>query len=229
MRVLLTWIAAALVATAPRGPGTVAPSGGVPVLLVPGWLDTDRDMAALRIRLLGAGWGDDEVLAVSFRDPTGGNRAHALEIDSAARELLGRTGADELDVVAHSMGGLAVRWYLRYGDPVPVRRAVFIATPHGGTYSAYLAWGRGSEEMEPESAFLDSLNAGPALPEGLQALTVRTPIDTHVVPGESATLAGVPDLSVCCPTHAGLLRDAKVFEIVRRFLLTGETAAPGSH
>ncbi|HET9948909.1 MAG TPA: alpha/beta fold hydrolase [Longimicrobiales bacterium] len=189
---------------------------GVPVVLVPGWFDTARDLASLRIRLLAA--GRDEVYALTFDDPTGGNRRHAAEIDSAVAEVLAETGASRVDVVAHSMGGLAVRWYLRTHPDAPVRRAVFLASPHRGTLSAHLAWGDGSDEMLPGSPFLDTLNSGAALPEGLTAMTIRTPIDTHVVPGESATLPGVEDHEVCCPTHQGLLRDEEVFRLVLDFL-----------
>jgi hypothetical protein len=62
------------------------------------------------------------------------------------------------------------------------------------------------------------LNAGSFLPPGIEAITIRTRLDTHVVPGESATLPGVPDHTVCCPTHQGLLRDDEVFAIVADFL-----------
>lgn len=205
----------------PAGPG--AGQTDVPVLLIPGWFDTEREMAALRIRLVSAGWEPDHVAAVDFREPTGSNRDHAGEIADAAHALLERTGHDELDVVAHSMGGLAVRWLLRQPGAPPVRRVAFIASPHRGTLSAYVAWGDGSTEMLPGSAFLDSLNAVAAVPEGVQAITVRTPVDTHIIPGESATLPGITDHVVCCPTHAGLLRDLEVFRIVRRFLNRGES------
>jgi triacylglycerol lipase len=220
-------VAAAMMGAGPPSPGigagsapvlTPTPFTGVPVLLVPGWLDSERDLAALRIRLLSAGWPTDHVAALTFRVPTGSNRTHAEEIDSAARALMERTGAQELDVVAHSMGGLATRWLLAGTDAPPVRRAVFVASPHRGTYSAYVAWGDGSEEMKPGSPFLDSLNAAPPVPGGVRALTIRTLIDTHIVPAESATLPGVPDETVCCPSHAGLLHDLEVFRIIRRFL-----------
>jgi hypothetical protein len=72
--------------------------------------------------------------------------------------------------------------------------------------------------MMPESDFLRALNAGEPLPAGLEAITIRTRIDTHVVPAESATLPGVPDYTVCCPSHQGLLRDDEVFAIVASFL-----------
>lgn len=220
LRYLLPLVLAASLAAAPP------PRTDVPVLLVPGWLDSERDLAALRLRLVSAGWDADAVEALSFRDPTGSNLDHAHEIQAAASALLERTGASELDVVAHSMGGLATRAWLGMGGRA--RRVVFVASPHRGTYSAYLAWGEGSSEMRPGSTFLASLNAAEPVPDGVQALTIRTPIDTHIVPGESATLGGVPDIQVCCPTHAGLLRDVEVFRIVRHFLADGGVTVEGT-
>ncbi len=200
----------------------------VPVLLVPGWSDTGRDMAPLRLRLLAAGWPSGHVETLTFHDPTGSNRDHALEIDSAAAELLARTGAERLDIVAHSMGGLAARLALEGPDAPPVRRVVFLATPHRGTWAAYVAWGAGGEEMEPGSPFLDSLNAHPPVPPGVEAMTIRTPLDTHILPEESATLPGIPDRTVCCPTHAGLLGDVEAFRLIRRFLTEDEAGAPST-
>lgn len=225
--------------SAGAGGGGVEPSesgssepraGDVPVLLVPGWLDTARDLAAMRIRLLGAGWPDDFVETVTFDEPTGSNRIHAAELAEAVDTLLSRSGAAEVDIVAHSMGGLATRWYLRTHPEAPVRRVAFLGSPHHGTLAAHLAWGEGGEEMMPDSPFLDTLNAEAPIPEGVEAITVRTVVDTHIVPGESATLPGVVDHELCCPTHPGLLSDGEVFEIVLEFLErgAGETGDEGS-
>jgi triacylglycerol lipase len=208
---------------------TYAPKArtSVPVLLVPGWFDTGRDLAALRIRLRAAGW--EHVETLTFRQRTGSNRDHAAEIDSVVTQMLTSTGADEVDIVAHSMGGLATRWYLKTRTQARVRRAVFIASPHRGTLSAMLAWGAGSDEMLPRSEFLDSLNQGSAVPPGVEAITIRTPIDTHIFPAASATLPDIPDHTVCCPTHAGLIRDEKVFRLVSEFLEEGEGAGAGGN
>lgn len=197
--------------------------GAIPVLLVPGWFDTARELAALRIRLLSAGWQTDHVEAITFLDPAGSNRDHAHEIELAVDSLLERTGADRVDIVAHSMGGLATRWYLRTRGEAPVRRVVFIASPHRGTLSAHFAWGGGRAEMMPDSPFLDTLNADAPSPASVEAITIRTPVDAHVVPGESATLPGVPDYRLCCPTHAGLLRSQNAFEVLLAFLENRET------
>ncbi len=211
----LQWVAPR--PAAPAGP--VATATDIPVLLVPGWIDTERDLAALRIRLISAGWEPEAVRALTFRVPTGSNVDHALEIRAAVDSLLEVTGARYVDIVAHSMGGLATRVYLAQTDRV--RRAVFLGSPHHGTWAAYLAWGEGGEEMRPGSPFLERLNRRRDVFEAVEALTVRTPVDTRILPNESSVIEGVPDVTVCCPGHSGLLRDIEVFRIVRRFLADG--------
>lgn len=194
------------------------PQGAVPVLLVPGWSDNASALAALRARLIDAGWRADHTAALSFEDEVGSNRDHASEIADAVQALRAATGAERVDVVAHSMGGLATRAFLAGAEGAGVRRVVFLATPHEGTVTAFFGWGEGAREMQPGSRFLEELAARRPVPEGVAALTIRTTVDVHVVPLESATLPGVPDLRVCCPTHAGLLDDDETFARVREFL-----------
>lgn len=192
----------------------------VPVLLVPGWSDGLAQLEPLRRRFLEAGWDSASVAMLEFRDPVGSNREHAREIAIAAAELRAATGAWRIDVVAHSMGGLALRYHLRRRDAPAgaVRRVVFLATPHFGTWSSLVAWGDGAREMYPGSDFLMTLMDGRPVPHGIEALTVRTPLDLHILPSESAAIPGVRDVEVCCPTHAGLLDDDDVFAVVETFL-----------
>jgi len=218
-------VALALAASAPAAPNDARPQDAppfVPVLLVPGWFDTADDVAVLGGRLRAAGWPADHVVAVTFTHPTGSNRDHAREIARAVDSLLARTGSERVDVIAHSMGGLATRLYLRE-HPGTVRRVVFLATPHRGTWAAYFAFGEGRAEMLPGSDFLRELNSGLPVPPGVEAFTVRTLLETHILPGESATLPGVPGWTVCCDTHWSLKRDPAVFEVVRSFLRHGVT------
>lgn len=192
----------------------------VPVLLVPGWFDTGVDLAALGVRLRSAGWPADHVVAVTFSDATGSNRDHAVEIALAVDSLVARTGSNRVDIVAHSMGGLSTRLYLRQ-HPGRARRVVFIASPHRGTWTAYLAFGDARAEMIPGSGFLAELNEGPPVPPGVEALTVRTLLDTHILPGSSATLPGIPDFVVCCETHQSVKWDGEAFGAVSAFLRRG--------
>jgi triacylglycerol lipase len=189
------------------------------VLLVPGWSDEAHHLEPLRARFVAAGWPDSAVVALSFEDPVGSNRSHARDVRRAVARLQMGTGAERVDVVAHSMGGLAVRYYLQSGGADEVRRIVFLATPHRGTYAAYVAWGDGGREMAPGSDFLLSLNRRLLpLPEGVEGITVRTPVDLHILPPESAALPPLPDIEVCCPTHAGLVDHEETFHVIESFL-----------
>jgi triacylglycerol lipase len=194
-----------------------------PVLLVPGWSDTAHVLQPCRRFLLAAGWAEPTVRCLSFRDRYGSNIEHAAEIGAAARELRDATGA-RIAVVAHSMGGLALRQYLVDGGDAAVHTAIFAATPHRGTWIAWLARGRGGAEMRPGSAFLERLNATP-LPRSVRAICLRTPIDTRVVPGESASLEGAACHTVRLPTHRRMLRHARTLQLIRELLLADAARA----
>lgn len=191
----------------------------VPVLLVPGWGDHAPDLQPLVIRLIEAGWPQTRVSALTFRDPVGSNRTHAEEVARAVETLRSLTGSDRVDVVAHSMGGLALRYYLQFEDGHEVvRRAVFLGTPHRGTVAAMLAWGDGGREMVPGSDFLSHLNDHDGVPIGVETLAIRTPVDLRVIPGSSAMLPGARNLEICCPTHPGLVDDEDIARAVVQFL-----------
>lgn len=197
----------------------------VPVVLVPGWADAAADIEPFRQRFLSAGWPESRVRVVDFQDPVGSNRANAKEIGRAVQGLLRLTGAEKVDLVAHSMGGLAVRYYLQFeGGGEAVRRTVFLGTPHRGTVAAMLAWGEGGREMVPGSAFLSHLNDGKSMPPGVEALALRTPVDLRVIPGSSAILPGAFNLEVCCPTHTQMVDDQEVFDATALFLREGPDA-----
>ena len=74
------------------------------------------------------------------------------------RDLCGTAGVSSIAVVAHSMGGLALRYYIARSGATAIHTAIFVGTPHSGTYAAYLAWGGGGREMRPDSNFLRELN-----------------------------------------------------------------------
>jgi triacylglycerol lipase len=193
------------------------------VLLVPGWSDTARRLQRCRTFLLASGWNERQVSCLSFRDRFGSNIEHADEIAGAVAELTRLAQQRQIAVIAHSMGGLALRHYLGRGGNRFVHTAIFAGTPHGGTWTAWLAWGRGGAEMRPGSTFLQRLNRE-RLPADVRAFCIRTPLDTRVLPPASALLDGASVTVVRSPTHPGLLRSRKVFHAVVETLLQESTA-----
>jgi triacylglycerol lipase len=195
----------------------------VPVLILPGWKDRARALRRIARGLEAHGWPPHTILPLEFHDPFGSNLEHAHEIRTAILGLRERTGAQFIDVVAHSMGGLALRYYLvketlhDTASVPPVRRAVFLATPHRGTWTAWLAWGQGAREMRPGSEFLRDLSRTP-LPDNVCACCVRTRIDSHVMPGESAVLPNTDLHVLSAVTHRGMLRDRTVLRLIVQHL-----------
>lgn len=185
-----------------------------PVLLLPGWNGRAREMRRLERFLIGSGWPGHAVETLEFRDIWGSNVEHAGEIERAVDRLMARAGTSRIDVVAHSMGGLATRWYMAHGpSPTPVRRAVFIATPHTGTWLAWMAWGDGGREMRPGSELLRALDDA-GIPDHVETYTVRTLLETRVWPARNARLNGAGDFHVRFATHPGLLRSRSVLHHV---------------
>jgi triacylglycerol lipase len=193
----------------------VITSPPVPVLLVPGWSDRARALRKLAEYLLASGWPVDAVHSLEFADRYGSNLVHAREIACAVEALLAITHADRIDVVAHSMGGLATRRYLAdHAGAAAIRRAVFLATPHRGTWAALFAYGGGRREMLPGSQFLRELAALP-WPTTLEtAAAVWTRLDMRVLPHASAVLEAGRNLRAPLVTHKGLLRSARVHRLV---------------
>ena len=67
------------------------------------------------------------------------NEASARELAAFIRRAKAETGAANVDIVAHSMGGFVASAYLaRYGDSGNVDRAVFLGTPFLGATDAFL-------------------------------------------------------------------------------------------
>lgn len=226
LRELREWVdqsdpGAGVVLTAAPGPDHP------PVLLVPGWSDRAAELEDFRLRLVHAGWDPSRVFPLEFRDPVGSNLSHAQEVAAAVDRLREDTGASQVDIVAFSMGGLAVRHYLLFGGGEPeTRKVAFLATPHRGTAVAVFAWGEGGREMIPGSPFLERLN-GDGHPAGVDMVAFRTPLDTRVVPHTSAVLPGAANVEICCPGHSGMLRDAETFVRVADFLLRVPTPLSG--
>ncbi|HSJ15671.1 MAG TPA: alpha/beta fold hydrolase [Longimicrobiales bacterium] len=197
------------------------PAAPPAVLLVPGWSDSERALRPLARRLRAAGWPPSHVRTLGFRRRFGGNVEHAEEIAAAVDALRAAARCPRVALVAHSMGGLAARWYLtRLGGAAHVHTAIFLATPHHGTYAAWLGFGPGAREMRPGSEFLQRLNATP-WPDTVRAHCFRTPLDLRIFPPASALLDGATARVIRAPTHPGMLRSRPVFRALLEALRSG--------
>jgi triacylglycerol lipase len=181
---------------------TLAP-GRRPVLLVHGYMMNWSNFVVLMWRLRKAGIGPIYVVNLGAR---------VASMDSAARRLsahidhiLDATSGQDIDVVAHSMGGLVTRLVMAWDGPRHrIRRLVTLGTPHGGTRLARLGLGPKGRAMCEGSSFLAALSA----PE--RVVSISSEHDSVVFPAANAVV-GSPgeDVLLSGYGHFGLITDAE--------------------
>lgn len=172
-----------------------------PVLLVPGYGGSTASVQPLADLLAAA--GRDATVVPLPGDGTGDLRVAAEALGAAVTEALGRTGADSVDVIGYSAGGLVARLWAADGGADVARRVLTLGSPHHGTSLAALADNRipercpvSCQQMVPESELLAELNAGDETPEGPDWISIWTTQDAVVTPTESARLDGALNLTV---------------------------------
>lgn len=143
-------------------------------------------------------------------------------VDAAVARLRAATGRPPL-VVAHSMGGLAVRtWLSRCADPRPVEHVVTIGTPHAGTWLARFGVTPNGLQMRRPNAWLEALRAAElrrsGTPDYAQFTCFYSHCDNIVFPPSTATLPGADNRHVAGSAHVHLADQPEVFDEVWRRL-----------
>lgn len=207
-----------------------------PVLLVHGYGGSVASMQPLADRLTAAG---RDVTVVALPDGGLGDLADSAgALADAVQAALDGTGAESVDVVGFSMGGLVARLWAADGGAGLVRRVVTLGSPHHGTVLADLAGSVAADrcpeacrQMIPGSPLLTALNAGDETPEGPTWVSIWTAQDEVVTPPESARLEGALNLPVqsVCPDarldHGDLVANPLVQEMVAAELAPGPPVA----
>jgi triacylglycerol lipase len=117
-------------------------------------------------------------------------------------EVCAATGAEQVVLVAHSMGGLVCRSYLARHGSGRVERLITLASPHSGSELARIGIGQNAREMEPGSRWLKDL-ASSVTP--VRAISIRTPHDNYVMPQDNQRLPGALDVALDGIGHLALL------------------------
>ncbi len=166
---------------------------------------------------LGGGRGDFRPMAWYLRR-MGRKRSYAIAFDTsqdipgraaALAEFVGEiievTGEPQVDIVAHSLGGLIARLAIvDHGLAPRVKSLITMGTPHGGTYSARLGNSPVTRELRPDSPLIRHLAQRP-LPAALNAVSFWSRGDLVILPAESAALPGSRQIEVPHYTHYGYL------------------------
>lgn len=183
-----------------------------PILFLHGVLHNRSAFAYVIQRLALKGWQHFEQLNLFTSLHSIARMAEQTK--RAVERLLSRYDGSQVDIVAHSMGGIIARYFIqKLGGDAVVRNLVTLGTPHQGTkWSSYSCFPQ-LRELRPESHTIRSLNALP-LPVFTQVISISGSLDICIQPKQGAFWEGARNIQLQGLGHAGLLFSRRVFRII---------------
>jgi predicted alpha/beta hydrolase family esterase len=179
----------------------------VPVLLLHGvlcnagvWLRLARYLGERRVRGL---------YSLSYGPPLASIESFAHQLAGKIDAIIAATGARRVMIVAHSMGGLVARAYIRQNGTGKLARVLTIGTPHHGSMHASFFPGESLREMRPGNAWLAALNRERVDP-ALRFVSLWSWHDSMVAPQTSSELPGAVDVALAGIGHNALLGEPEV-------------------
>ena len=202
------------------GVGTLPELKHDPILFIHGYGGNTSNWETMKQHFASDGWQDFELYAYNYSFISS-NATTAAEIRDQVDEIIRKTGATKVDIIAHSMGSVSSRYYMKnLGGSEKIDAWVSLGGPNHGT--DYVENQNCSftpcREIIPGSAFLTALNSGDETPGLSRYGTWRSPCDTTIKPDESVILAGATNTLTGCIPHFNFLIDATVYQQVRSFV-----------
>lgn len=208
-----------------RKPPGILPSTGthkrIPVVLVHGYLCNHRvwDDVVPQLRAQG-----HDVFAVNLEPLFCSIDRYAEIVESAVQALLTHSGQQQVALVGHSMGGLAIRAWLRTHGSERAARVLTLGTPHVGTQVPQHLKTQNGIQMTWKSEWLDTLiGSETAAIHGLFHIAV-TPQDNIVYPQRAQVLPNVTATVFEGIGHLHMCLDPMVIEWLKAQLAEVGTA-----
>jgi triacylglycerol esterase/lipase EstA (alpha/beta hydrolase family) len=149
-------------------------------------------------------------------------RRSAEQLAAFVERACAKAGAERVDIVAHSMGGVVARYYLeRLGGATRVGRLITIASPHRGTVLGRYGVVRGARQLAAGSSLLAEL-ATPA--SGVAYTSIWSRSDSMVIPPSSSSITPAGEDRVFDDLgHLSLLASRRVVDVIVERLTVGLT------
>jgi predicted alpha/beta hydrolase family esterase len=190
------------------------------VLLVHGYL---CNRAVWRSLLASGTLAGCNVATVNLEPIFGPIDRYADVVALAVARLRAATGAAQVVLVGHSMGGLAIRAYLRAHGDAAVAKVITLAAPHHGTVFGPIGAGANARQMGPGSPFMQGLAQALPPPLARKFVCLATRDDNLIVPRSSPLLPGARHVVLEGVGHLDLIKDPRAWQVLRE-----ETSAPAA-
>ncbi len=141
-----------------------------------------------------------------------------------------RTGRDKVDIVAHSLGGIVARHYIKFkGGDRYINHLVCLGSPHHGVGYAALGPGiRIATLFRPHSRQLNQLNRPDETHGTVSYTNVWSTADyMELLPLGSGRLVGAFNYRINDVSHGGMVSDKRLFPAMKAGLMRPLDAVPG--
>jgi triacylglycerol esterase/lipase EstA (alpha/beta hydrolase family) len=162
---------------------------------------------------------------INLEPPLGSIDDYPQIIENGVQALLHKTGASQVTIVAHSMGGLASRAFLNVSTPQQNQRickVITLGTPHQGTVHASIGQGNNTRQMRRNSPWRDALAARERAEDIAKLVCILTHHDNIVAPQAGQTVIGAKTIELNGIGHVALAYSDEVLALVVSELQTSE-------
>ncbi|WP_210546380.1 triacylglycerol lipase [Rhodoferax sp. PAMC 29310] len=159
----------------------------IPMVLVHGYVCNHRIFDRLTVDLRRAG---HPVLAVDLEPLFTSIDDYTPLVEQAVERLCKETGAAQVALVGHSMGGLVIRAWMREYGSARVARVLTLGTPHSGTKADPFPFTPNSRQMVWQSPWLKALTDSESLATHHLMQIALSPQDAIVFPQQEQVLPG---------------------------------------
>lgn len=192
---------------------------GLPALLIHGYGCNSGYWHPMSKALLQAGITHR---TIDMEPIMGGIDEYVPLIHQAAQTLCAESGSAKVILVAHSMGGLAARAYLRKYGAHQIAKVITLGTPHRGTGVARFGIGLNCRQMHwtadgqegIASKWLRELQAGESSETRALFVSIYSHHDNIIAPQTSSHLRGAKNIELHGIGHVALASDPSVQALV---------------
>jgi triacylglycerol lipase len=166
-------------------------------------------------------------VAVNMEPVLGSIGRYAETVEGAVQQVRRVTGLPPV-IVAHSMGGLAVRaWLCGVDADERVHSVITIGTPHRGTWLAGMGFAHNAREMRLGCDWVEQLGHREAQARRRLFTCFYSHCDNIACPATTGTLAGADNRHVEGKAHVQLAFEDRVFDALwARVAQAAPSAAP---
>ena len=144
--------------------------------------------------------------------------AYVPLVEQGVGALLAATGAEHVVIVAHSMGGLVARAWMRAHGVDHVARVITLGTPHHGTSLASFGVGANAMQMRRNGEWLRDLAASETAATRALITSIFTHHDNIVAPQTSSELEGARNMAFGGVGHVALGANKRILAAVMQEL-----------